>query len=506
MKFEVSRRHPNYKKKRDEYEFFLRAYLGGREFIESELFSHSLEDDTSFQKRKERASYMNITRKVINAFTNFIFATPVKRSNAAILAPFFENADRKGDDIDKIMRKASNLSTLMGQSYLWLRFDIPHNIQGSLSLKEVLEKRILPYVNVLSYLDVVDWSLDSFGNYNWALIRLPEYDDKDPFRERDEKVYYYLLTKERIYTFDEEGDLVRTANNSLGEIPLIKVLHDEVDSLGEGEPLSNDMPYLARTIFNWTSIIDEMIERQGFAQLVCPDDGELEEMNRAEEGSVLRKIGTSSVFTYPASAGHPPQFITPDISQLRTIWTIINGMIDFIYLSTALAGTREDIVTNSSRARRIALELVGATLKAKVMHLEAAENRMIELYLKYLNKERQINKRYFSSYCRDVNALSFMDYFDSIFEMMKKNISRTFNKALAIELTENCPYPMVQKFRDGIIREIQDSAGILFGQARDIYDFTASEEEIKKSKPKKQAKKPKEEEKEGEKEEEKEEK
>ena len=89
---------------------------------------------------------------------------------------------------------------------------------------------------------------------------------------------------------------------------------------------------------------------------------------------------------------------------------------------------------------------------------------------------------------------------------MKKNISRTFNKALAIELTENCPYPMVQKFRDGIIREIQDSAGILFGQARDIYDFTASEEEIKKSKPKKQAKKPKEEEKEGEKEEEKEEK
>jgi len=492
VNFDTSRRHPNYTKKKEEYEFFLRAYLGGQDFIENELFSHSLEDDDSFQNRKKRASYMNITRKVINAFTNFIFATPVKRSNAPILAPFFENADRKGNNIDKIMRKASNLSTLMGQSYLWLRFDVPHNIQGSLSLKEVLEKRILPYVNVLSYLDVVDWSLDSFGNYNWALIRLPEYDDKNPFVEREEKIYYYLLTKERIYTFDEEGNSIRSASNPLGEIPLIRVLHDEVDNLGEGEPLSNDMPYLARTIFNWTSIIDEMIERQGFAQLVCPDDGELEEMNRAEEGNVLKKIGTSSVFTYPASAGHPPQFITPDISQLRTIWNIINGMIDFIYLSTALAGTREDIVTNSSRARRIALELVGATLKAKVMHLESAENQMIEFYLRYLNKERQINKRYFSSYCRDVNALSFMDYFDSIFEMMKKNISRSFNKALAVELTENCPYPMVQKNRDEIINEIQDSAGILFGQARDIYDFTASEEEIKRSKVKKQAKRPKE--------------
>jgi len=53
-----------------------------------------------------------------------------------------------------------------------------------------------------------------------------------------------------------------------------------------------------------------MIERQTFSQLVVPDDGTLAEASEMDDP--LRRVSTSSVWTYNADARHAPAYISPN--------------------------------------------------------------------------------------------------------------------------------------------------------------------------------------------------
>ena len=101
----------------------------------------------------------------------------------------------------------------------------------------------------------------------------------------------------------------------------IEIVHDGSEQRRHTYDLrSRDVKGITRkNLLNeeWDDVsnIDEMIERQTFSQLICPDDGTLSEQN--EDNNPLKKIGTSHIFTFPSDTGHPPSFISPDTSALN---------------------------------------------------------------------------------------------------------------------------------------------------------------------------------------------
>jgi hypothetical protein len=304
----------------------------------------------------------------------------------------------------------------------------------------VKENNINPYCNLIYPRMLKDWSRDSNGNFEWILIEYDYFRDADPTKEREIEKYFKLITKEEWRCEDEEGKLFvfednreAEGENDLGAIPLITLYHRDIDDDRIGESMLKDIVYINRAIFNWSSCIDEMIERQTFSQLIVPDDGTLAEEGDSGEDP-LRKLGTASAWTFNASATHPPDFISPDVSQLTTVWKLIIDHIKEIYRLAGLVGTSEDLVASrSGRAAQMGFLGVNSALADSSRRYQQFENDLSRLARVQLGESPEEFKDVKYPDTFDVQSLT--DEVDAYFKVMEKNFSETLNKEMMKNLS-----------------------------------------------------------------------
>lgn len=468
----IDREHPSYKDKLEDYELFYQSFKGGSSFIiEDNLFQHTLEGDSSYTNRLKRGYYINFVKKIVDAFTNFIYMEGVKRPENPKLTPFLENVDGKEGDMDSFIKKTSSLSSVFGHCNVLIDSPIIGSSIGKVSLAEVKRNNLLPYAINITPLEMPDWSLNKFGGYAWCLLKKEVYRDSNPLVDRRTVQEYTIVTSNGQVIFSEEEGIINSSKMvPENVVPMIICNHGESDVDGFGESLITDVAYINRTIFNWCSIIDEMVEKQAFSQLVCPDDGSLEELQQTmldakivtpDEDIILKKIGTSQIFTYPSNSGHPPQFISPDVRSLQTIWKMITEHINMIYLLTSLAGTREDMYSNSSKARQFIFSLVGNVLSAKASSLEKTENAMYRLYAKYMKFE--LGENDVVQYPKEFNVMTFAEYVEDMFSVIKKNVSKTFNEKLKNKVVGKFENLLTKSEKGTIGKEIKDSPPFAIG-------------------------------------------
>ena len=338
-----NRQHPYHQDRIDEWEECYLAYKGGRNFIESVIRRHQLEFAEDFETRKVRAFYLNFIKRIVNAMTDIIFDNIIIRPDPAkypVLKPFLRRASYFGEPFDMFARRVSKMSSVFG----WVVCAVEFFSDKAPTLADVEEGKAYPRLKMYTPLEFVDWARDG-DKFTYGLVNRTVYvkaDPNDPLSEIVEVDEYTIYTDKEVEVV-RDGEIVASYKHNLGYAPLVLVNDGTVDEFGFSEPLIKDAARIAATLVNWLSVLDEVFERQALSQLACPDDGSLYEQAAElfeQAGStaptigsiddytrlVLKKVGTSKIFTYPANSGHPPQYISPPASDMRIGWQIVMSL------------------------------------------------------------------------------------------------------------------------------------------------------------------------------------
>lgn len=460
----AKRTHPEYDAKIKEWMLYQMSAEGGAAFLTDEnLFSHRLEDSEDFEERLQRAYYLNFCDTVPSMYNSYIFKEGVERPSNENLAEFRKNVDGKGTNISEFMKIAGYWSSVFGVVHILINQPAPGSTITT--KRDQKENEQYPYARLIFPSQLKDWSVDSKGNFKWVLIENTYYNDVDPKLEREEELHYMLITPDAWEIQDENGEKVTfddgsqsTGTNELGYIPLYTMYHKTGRAEKIGQSLLKDIVYINRIVFNWCSCLDEQIERQTFSQLVIPDDGSLADREESGETSVLRKIGTSSLWTFPAEAKHAPQFISPNVENLSTIWNLVEDHIKEIFRLSGLQGGTSDLYSSrSGRQSQYSFLGVNSALAEKSSSYQEAENQISMIALNFMGVDTSdfSDVQYPTKF--DIKALE--DEIDGIFKILERNFSPQLNKALQKSVARKVLPQATQELLSNIEGEIDAGTG-----------------------------------------------
>ncbi len=459
----AERKHPFYDKYVDRWALFESAVKGGDDFIiEDNLHSHRLEAQNDYDERLARGFYLNFCDTIPSIYNNFIFKEKVERPPDLDLEPFRKDADGRGTSISDFVAKVGYLSKIFGAMHVLV--DAPQIDKDTVRVKGFMKNSENPYGSLVYPRMLKDWSRDSNDNFQWVVIEYDYFRDADPTKERDVEKYYKLWTKTEWRCEDVDGNLFvfedgreAEGDNELGFVPLITLYNRDIDDDKMGESMLKDIVYINRAIFNWSSCIDEMIERQTFSQLIVPDDGTLAEDSESGEDP-LRKLGTLNAWTYNAEAKHAPAFISANTDNLQTIWKLIIDHIKEIYRLAGLIGTSEDMAASrSGRAAQMGFLGVNSALADTSRRYQQFENDLsrVSRIILGVGEEGHKDVKYPDTF--DIQSLT--DEVGAYFQVMEKNFSETLNKEMMKNLSRRALPMATPDVKETIEAEIEAGDG-----------------------------------------------
>ena len=461
----ADRKHPLYTDNSDKWDLYRDSVKGGDEFVNSaNLFTHRLEDETDFTERLTRAYYLNYCDVVPNIYNNYIFKEQVNRPPDESLVYFRKSADGRGTNLSEFVKKVGFFSKIFGVMHVLV--DMPPKTKNKITNAEAKQMNLNPYCSLVYPSQLVDWSLDANGNLNWVIISSVHYNDLDPAKEREVQTHYKLITREEWRVEDADGNPVKYDDgrpnkgpNELKAVPLVTMYHQDIDDDKIGESLIKDIVYINRAILNWCSCIDEMIERQTFSQLIVPDDGSLAEESESGDDP-LRRVSTSSVWTFNSESKHPPAYISPNTDNIVTIWNLVIDHVKEIFRIGGLIGSTEDMYASTSgRSKQMGFMSVNSALAGTSGKYQKFENDISAIAYTLLGKnpEEYQQVKYPDSF--DIAALE--DEVDSLFTIMSKNFSARLNKTMMKNIARKAVPLADEATRLEIEAEIESGDGML---------------------------------------------
>jgi hypothetical protein len=461
----ADRKHPKYEDNEDKWELYYSAAKGGDDFVTDEnLFSHRLEESDDYDERLQRAYFLNFCDTLPKMINSYIMKESIDRPPDEKLTYFRSNVDGQRLAITDLIKRSGYLSSVFGVVHILLT--MPFKTSSPITKAQEKELKLTPKIRIVKPTELVDWSTDSNGDLNWIVVKYSYYRDEDITIKREEEEHFLVYTKEEWWIEDQDGNKIKlgdkeesSGKNPLGYIPLVTIYHNTMEDDKVGESLLKDIVYINRTILNWCSCIDEQIERQTFSQLVVPDDGSLSEKNEDEEDP-LHQIGTSSVWTFSGDATHPPQFISPDVANIQTIWSLVIDHIKEIYRLARLIGSSEDMYASvSGRSKQMGFMSVNSALVEKASSYQKAENDISKIVYDYLGEDysKYVPVKYPTTF--DIAALQ--DELDSILKVMERNFSVRLNKTLQKKVAAKSLPTITDDIKSEIEQEIEDGDGIV---------------------------------------------
>ena len=461
----ADREHPLYIENADKWDLYMAAVKGGSDFInDTNLYTHRLEALEDFEERLARAYYLNFCETIPGIYNNFIFKEKVERPSNDATESFRVNTDGKGTEMSDFVSRIGYLSKVFGAMHVLV--DMPQKERDKTYTRRfVKEENIQPYCKLVYPHQLKDWSVDSEGNFQWVLIEDIYYRDADPTKERDAEFIYLLMTKDEWRYEDADGnpfvfedsDRAVSGKNELEFVPMVTLYHKDIDDNRIGESMLKDIVYVNRIILNWSSCIDEMIERQTFSQLIVPDDGTLAEESETGDDP-LKKLGTAYAWTFNANATHPPAFITPETKNIQVVWKLIVDHIKEIYRLAGLVGTSEDMsASRSGRAAQMGFLGVNSALAETARRYQQFENDISRLAMVQLGDDPADFEDVKYPDAFDIQSLT--DEVDAFFKVMEKNFSETMNKEMMKNLSRRALPMAAPATKDAIETEIEAGDG-----------------------------------------------
>jgi hypothetical protein len=382
----IKRRHPLYEQMQAHWDFLEQTYEGGRQWFVDNLHKYRKEGDQEYQDRLKRAYRFNHTREVVDLLDKYVFKIDIKRNEDApdYIKEFWKRSTLNGSPIADYMKRVSNRSSTFGR--IWIVVDSTKTADvKSVADQKAADARCYSYI--VKPRHVLDLSTDELGKLNWILIYETARDDADPLTSSGEIIERYRLwTRDASQLFTvvyQRGKPIILVDepvaHGLGVVPVFAADNVISDEPYTSPALIADVAYLDRAVANYLSNLDAIIQDQTFSQLVIPSQA----IPAGDEGyDKLVEMGTKRIFTYDATGGGKPEFISPDVKQAQLIVATISKIINEIYHSTGLAGERtkqdnsQGIDNSSGVAKAYDFERVNSLLTAKADSLEQVERQL----------------------------------------------------------------------------------------------------------------------------------
>jgi len=407
------RRHPQYKDMKPHWDFLYETYRGGRAWFDKHIFKYMKESKSEFEERKKRAYRFNHTREVVDLVNKYVWRCgKVVRSQDAPeeIKRFWRRSRRNGWSIEKMMPTLSKGSSIYGR--IWAVVDATKALG---EIKSVEDEKRADYRTFFYWKrpqDMLDVAYDDDGNIIWIMFAEKARHDSDPFGDTKEVDRIRIWTQTDWYLFELGGSidepkstskdpsrLIEEGSHNLGVVPVFPVDHQISDEEYSSQSLIDDIAYLDRAVANYLSNLDAIIQDQTFSQLAMPAQSSLfqehmsvdDETGDEEARKKMQEVGTKRVFLYDSEGGEP-MFLSPDPKQASLITDVVQQIINEIYHCIGMAGerTKQDnamgIDNSSGVAKAFDFERVNSLLISKGQSLEWAENKLIEIVLRYHDK------------------------------------------------------------------------------------------------------------------------
>jgi hypothetical protein len=428
----------------DDDRFHNDSYKGGKHYIKRDyLHTHSKEKQEDFSRRKTRSYFYNYCRPVIDSFTYFLFkSNPTRTSNGATapdVMKFIADPTKGTEDLNDVMKHHAFTLLKLGRS--WLKMDTP--AFSPISKADEQYRESLPYIYHYPAEDVLDWAEGEEGALRWVKV----------WDRRDNKVSFdydgatvdniKIWYPEAVGTYAQDGNLISVEENLLGMVPFILTkLNENMQSF------ISDISITNQSIYNWCSLLDEILYKQTFSQLVVPGD--------AKQALSEKRVGIASAFTFDPNAKHAPHFIQPDPKQGDLIQRQIDDAIKEIYRAAQLEWVDSQRATNKSgSAKQFDFQNTNKVLGGIASSLEQTEKNIFKMYNKLRgNEEAEATA---PQYPRDFSVAALESELSNMFFAITRRISPTLNKLMKKRAASLLLPRMSEKDKVTIEKEIDEA-------------------------------------------------
>jgi len=395
------RKHPNFTANYNQWQFYELAYDGGDKYTATKiggssisrggelmLFNHRFESSSDYESRRKRSYYLNFVKAIVETYTKYtngraLLRTAVDSAQEERYSSFAKNCDGEGTDLAVFMSRIASLTRVFGRVGVLIRG--PEGGNEPKIITGVVSNSLLPRLTLIKPTQLLDWSRDRNSEFNWVFFSYEWSDDKNPNIERKSETRYQLWTRDSFSIFRRDKNkseeepliLVEEGENTWGVVPYVEFSHGR--ALGGEEPpsLISDISILARSVYNWCSLVDTIMYEQTFSQLVVG----------AEETEVNNQImGVSKIWTYPKNTPFPPQYISPDASQAKLIMEWIHVGIQEMYRMATLPsrGANPNEVYATALGKEIDFEDTNAALSSAASLMEEGEMNLSASVSKFM--------------------------------------------------------------------------------------------------------------------------
>jgi hypothetical protein len=313
-----------YKQYKEQWDFFLDAYEGGKEFAKNKenLFRHTREHQKDFDDRVKRSHYLNYCKPLVEFPVDFIFQETIQRnggSDADFFNKFVSDVNKKGEDVTSVMRSVDIQRRIFGM--MWMLVDMPRFDASSMSQAEADAKGIRPYWVIVRPDEVLDWVVDDFDNVLYWKRQQIVFVFNEATGEKRKVERYTEWSQNSIKVTDiditeDDKPILQSPTlipNKLKEVPVTLFRYER--SLRDkfmGLSFLNDIAYNNLEVLNLTSLLQEFLYRQCFNMLAMEVDNDQDEEEQ-QDG----EFSTSNVITFPKDSSHPPHYISPPVDPAK---------------------------------------------------------------------------------------------------------------------------------------------------------------------------------------------
>lgn len=375
------------------YQFLRDSYEGGRRYIDTNLFQHSpRETAADFTRRRQQAVYPNFVRPVLKTYRDHVFKRSEGVARSVDDDAYLEwsaDVDRAGSDANLFWGRVGMREMLYG--WMGVLVDMPSapEIGREMTQADVGDLGMTPYLVAVPPSQIVDWSLDDWGNLNWVHLQSKRVIDEELFTTRRDETVHELWTRTEWYRVDERGNTLDEGTHGCGVVPFViaRFEDSEVHEL-IGTSFMEDFCMMGRALMNSLSLRADFLAKNSMQILAI----QLSALSADDSGNTEEVI-VRNLLEYPGSPGetvHPPQFIGPNTSGAEWMFRHVEDLREHMYFTAMLQSAEAkagQADAESGISKIIDFEQTNSALASFADSLESAEIAATRLWFAWQGRD-----------------------------------------------------------------------------------------------------------------------
>lgn len=390
---ELKKKHPIHAEQGANWDFWWKAYAGGKEFTDECLYRLSRESQRNYLERTEDGYNFNYCKSIIDLFNFYLTEKACKREmgklhNDPQWKMFLGDCDLNGTDFDIWINDSQKISSVYGS----IGVLVNKNGAEGMSIDDEIKNDIYPYCTLFTMPNIWDWHYEKNAiNGRPELVYLK-------LAVGDNQILIWELEKWELWEIPEEKKAIRPKKisdglNPIEEIPFVwmpnvRNILNPIIGLSDLAEISRIVASIVRNL----SCGEEVIKYAGFPMLMVPMKNEGKAPGDPESGE--QEVGIRSVLDFDPDAGasaKPDWLESPVLEPIEGVMNWIDKKVDELFRIAHLSGVHGQRKSNNQFASGIALryefQQLNSVLLQKSEFMAEAEAKIVRLWLKWQDKE-----------------------------------------------------------------------------------------------------------------------